>query len=104
MTTHWIIGIGSPKLLVMSGKAILTAVSSGTTEIPSPTSTSRSHGEATAGAGAAAAAPFTEVGIASSRYRGMRIEPHASCIPFAETHLISPRTPGRVPNQRHEIA
>src|SRR6266851_10426353 len=78
MTTHWIIGIGSPKLPVMSGKAILTAVSSGTTEIPSPTSTSRSHGEATAGAGAAT--PFTEVDIASSRYRGMQIEPLACCV------------------------
>src|SRR5205085_8211481 len=58
--------------------AILTAVSSGTTEMPSPTSTSRSHGEATAGG--AAAAPFTEVGIASSRYRGMRIDPLACCV------------------------
>src|SRR6266851_5962033 len=88
MTTHWIIGIGSPKLRVMSGNAILTAVSSGTTEMPSPTSISRSHGHATAGAGAAT--PFTDAGIASSRYRGMRIDPLACCV--AGAHHISPGT------------
>src|SRR5579883_2024321 len=38
MTTHWIIAIGRPKLAVMSGKAILTAVSSATTEVPRPIS------------------------------------------------------------------
>src|SRR6266567_1919764 len=76
MTTHWIIAIGSPKLPVMSGKAILTEVSSGTTEMPSPTSTSRSHGQATTGA-AAAALPFTADGIASSRAaHGYRGAPH----------------------------
>ena len=42
MTTHWIISIGRPKLRVMSGKAMLTALSSGTTEVPSPISASRS--------------------------------------------------------------
>src|SRR5579885_2827345 len=41
MTTHWIIAIGSPKLRVMAGKPILTAVSSGTTDIPSPIITRR---------------------------------------------------------------
>src|SRR5215469_7945750 len=41
MTTHWIIGIGRPKLRVMSGKPILTAESSGTTDIPSPIIASR---------------------------------------------------------------
>src|SRR6266446_3282237 len=59
MTTHWIIGIGRPKLPVMSGKAMLTAVSSGTTEMPSPTSTSRSQSRSLAQAGAAT--PFTDV-------------------------------------------
>src|SRR6266446_3309375 len=59
MMTHWIIGIGRPKLPVMSGKAMLTAVSSGTTEMPSPTSTSRSHSRNLADAGAAT--PFTDV-------------------------------------------
>src|SRR5215831_215755 len=41
MMTHWIIASGRPKLPVMSGKAMLTAVSSGTTEMPSPTMTRR---------------------------------------------------------------
>src|SRR5215467_5433794 len=39
MTTHWIISIGRPKPSVISGKAMLTAVSSGTTDVPRPTST-----------------------------------------------------------------
>src|SRR6516164_9482663 len=43
MTTHWIISIGRPKLPVISGKAILTALSRGTTDVPRPISTSRSH-------------------------------------------------------------
>jgi hypothetical protein len=43
MTTHWIISIGRPKLRVMSGNAMLTALSSGTTDVPNPISTSRSH-------------------------------------------------------------
>src|SRR5208282_3004607 len=43
MTTHWIISIGRPKLPVMLGKAMLTALSRGTTDVPSPISTSRSH-------------------------------------------------------------
>ena len=43
MTTHWIISSGRPKLPVMSGKAMLTALSSGTTEVPKPTRTSLSH-------------------------------------------------------------
>src|SRR5947209_11453402 len=59
MITHWIIGIGRPKLPVMSGKAMLTAVSSGTTEMPSPTSTSRSPSRNLAKAGTAT--PFTDV-------------------------------------------
>ena len=42
MTTHWIISIGGPNLAVMSGKAMLTALSSGTTDVPRPISTSRS--------------------------------------------------------------
>src|SRR5437870_5235106 len=50
MTTHWIIAIGRPKLPVMSGNAMLTAVSSGTTEMPRPISTSRSRGHTTGGA------------------------------------------------------
>src|ERR1700756_486794 len=41
MTTHWIISIGRPKLAVMSGKAMLTALSSGTTEGPNPINASR---------------------------------------------------------------
>src|SRR5487761_1878623 len=40
MTTHWIIAIGRPKPWVMAGKAMLTEVSSGTTEVPRPSSTS----------------------------------------------------------------
>src|SRR6516225_9246408 len=43
MTTHWIISIGRPKLPVISGKAIFTALSRGTTDVPRPISTSRSH-------------------------------------------------------------
>ena len=39
--THWIIAIGRPKLPVMSGKAMLTALSSGTTDTPNPMSASR---------------------------------------------------------------
>ena len=42
MTTHWIISIGKPKLPVMLGKAMLTALSSGTTDVPRPISASRS--------------------------------------------------------------
>src|SRR5437660_906089 len=57
--THWIIGIGRPKLPVMSGKAMLTAVSSGTTEMPNPSNTSRSPSRNRAAAGAAT--PFTDV-------------------------------------------
>ncbi len=38
--THWIIEIGRPKLPVMSGKAMLTELSRGTTDTPSPISTS----------------------------------------------------------------
>jgi hypothetical protein len=41
MTTHWIIWIGKPKLPVISGKAMFTAVSSGTTDVPRPTNTTR---------------------------------------------------------------
>ena len=41
MTTHWIISIGKPKLPVIAGKAMFTAVSSGTTDVPSPTSRMR---------------------------------------------------------------
>src|SRR5204862_1100063 len=41
MTTHCIISTGSPKLPVISGNAMLTAVSSGTTDVPRPTRTSR---------------------------------------------------------------
>jgi len=59
MTTHWIIGIGSPKLPVMSGKAMLTAVSSGTTEMPSPINASRARSRIVTGA--ATAPPFTDV-------------------------------------------
>src|SRR2546428_127115 len=54
-----IIGIGRPKLPVMSGKAMLTAVSSGTTEMPSPTSTRRKPSRNLAEPGAAT--PFTDV-------------------------------------------
>ena len=42
MTTHWIVSIGRPKLPVMSGKAMLTALSSGTTDVPRPISATRS--------------------------------------------------------------
>src|SRR6266851_4046786 len=80
MTTHWIIGIGSPKLPVMSGKAILTAVSSGTTEMPSPTSISRSHGQATTGAAAAVAAPFTAGATGSLPRRGLQIGPRGNAL------------------------
>src|SRR3981081_416040 len=59
MTTHWIIAIGRPKLPVMSGKAMLTAVSSGTTEIPSPTSTSRNPSRSLVRAGRTAS--FSDV-------------------------------------------
>src|SRR3546814_19579174 len=38
MTTHWIVGIGRPKLATMSGKAMLTAESSGTVIVPRPIS------------------------------------------------------------------
>src|SRR3546814_4762800 len=38
MTTHWIGGIGRPKLATMSGKAMLTAESSGTVIVPRPIS------------------------------------------------------------------
>src|ERR1043165_5423268 len=41
MMTHWIIASARPKLPVMSGNAILTAVSSGTTETPRPTISNR---------------------------------------------------------------
>src|ERR1700741_4241481 len=43
MTTHWIISIGKPKLPVMLGNAMLTALSSGTTDVPTPISASRRH-------------------------------------------------------------
>jgi hypothetical protein len=46
MMTHWIIEIGRPKLPVMSGKAMLTALSSGTTETPNPIKTSRTKSPA----------------------------------------------------------
>ena len=36
MTTHWIASIGRAKLPVISGNAILTAVSSGTIDVPRP--------------------------------------------------------------------
>ena len=55
MTTHWIIAIGRPKLPVMSGNAMLTAVSSGTTEMPSPIRTSRTSGSRVTGAVVSAA-------------------------------------------------
>src|SRR6185437_11801439 len=38
MMTHWIIAIGKPKLPVMSGNAMLTELSSGTTDTPNPIS------------------------------------------------------------------
>src|SRR5215831_4225168 len=41
MTTHCIIATGRPKLPVISGNAMLTAVSSGTTDVPTPTRTRR---------------------------------------------------------------
>src|SRR3954467_2916992 len=63
MTTHWIIGIGRPKLPVISGKAMLTAVSSGTTEIPSPISTRRSQSRRAEGG--ATTAPFIDVALRS---------------------------------------
>src|SRR5258708_35491907 len=91
MTTHWIIAIGSPKLPVMSGKAMLTAVSSGTTEMPRPTSTSRSHGQATTGA--AAALPFTAAGIASSGYRARRIDARGNRLPVIDTHHTAVAAP-----------
>src|SRR5579862_8961735 len=87
MTTHWIIAIGSAKLPVMSGKAILTEVSSGTTEMPSPTSTRRSRGRAVAGNPAAADAGAVLVSgrdaVAAARPRG-RVSPKRR--PIAPQH------------------
>src|SRR4051812_27656306 len=45
MTIHWIIGIGRPKCATIAGNPILTAESSGTTEVPSPTISSAAIGD-----------------------------------------------------------